>query len=836
MEYMTIQEAAEVWGISARRIQKLCGEGRLENAKKFGRQWAIPTNVERPFDARLKSGKYVKRPVCTDTCGKGTDIQMSINNKRSGIKPDDVLANINYTELAALIPNETYDFVDFFCGAGGMSYGFHKMAELTGRFRWAGAVDIDKHAIDTYERNYGHRPANINLGEEDIESIKTALDLNQNNDLILIGCAPCQGFSSHRKKDHRGPDSRNTLVGRFAEIAVAMQPKLIIMENVPDLLAKKHWHHYQAFKDTVEASGYHIAVKILNMADYGVPQARFRTVLLAAKDFVPTLPEPVFSPDQYRTVRDAIGYLPPLVAGEKDPFDPMHITSKHRKETVEILKQVPKNGGNRPQGVGPQCLDKVTGFYDVYGRLSWDKPAVTITARCRTPSCGRFAHPEQDRGLSVREAALLQGFPEDFYFEGPFDDKYKQIGNAVSPIFSTRLAGHVLTMLAGQNFGTEIEAINSPSFRSYSGMIAHSNKKRAADKKQIEKTFRVIDCFCGAGGLSFGFEKVGFQVVYAFDLDEKAIDTYKHNSKYHHGPAFVRDIYNVSKASIEKDLEQSLGEIDVVIGGPPCQGFSVQRRGDDSDPRNQLVLEYVRLLKEIKPKFFVMENVKGILSQRGAPYVRALFDTMTDAGYSIQQQKLTASDFGVPQDRTRVIIVGRRDDVGTIPFIYPEPDSGPPKTVRDAIADLMERDETTVPNHKADRLSGINLQRIQAIKEGEGRDSLPEELQLACQKKNSSHRHLDTYGRMSWDQPSPTITARFDSFSRGRFGHPMLDRTITLREGARLQSFPDDFEFLGSKVEIARQIGNAVPPVLAERIAEKVKDYLELGQGKDIDR
>lgn len=341
-----------------------------------------------------------------------------------------------------------------------------------------------------------------------------------------------------------------------------------------------------------------------------------------------------------------------------------------------------------------------------------------------------------------------------------------------------------------------------------------------------EKRYRIIDCFCGAGGLSLGFENTGFEVVYAFDIDKAAINTYQHNTQHHSGQAFVRDIYNVSKKSIEDDLGKSLGEIDVVIGGPPCQGFSVQHQGDDNDPRNQLVLEYVRLLKEIRPKFFVMENVGGILSKRGAPYIHALFDNLTAAGYYIQQRKLTASDYGVPQDRTRVIIVGELLECGLSMFTYPEPDVGPKVTVREAIGDLMDKDETTVPNHKADKLSAINLKRIQAITEGQGRDSLPEELQLECHKKNKSHRHLDTYGRMAWDQPSPTITARFDSFSRGRFGHPELDRTITLREGARLQTFPDSFEFLGTKVEVARQIGNAVPPVLAARIAEQIRDTL----------
>lgn len=342
------------------------------------------------------------------------------------------------------------------------------------------------------------------------------------------------------------------------------------------------------------------------------------------------------------------------------------------------------------------------------------------------------------------------------------------------------------------------------------------------------RKYKVIDCFCGAGGLSLGFEQAGFTVEYAFDLDESAIKTYQKNPSHHHGPSFVRDIYKVSKQSIETDLGHELGEIDVVIGGPPCQGFSVQRRGDNIDPRNQLVLEYVRLLKEIKPKFFIMENVGGILSVRGKPFVKALFENMEAAGYSILQKKLTASDFGVPQDRTRVIIVGELTNGEKTTFTYPTPIKGPKKTVRETILDLMDKDETTVPNHKADKLSAINLKRIQAISEGQGRDSLPEELQLECHKKNNGHRHLDTYGRMAWDQPSPTITARFDSFSRGRFGHPVLDRSITLREGARLQTFPDSFEFVGSKVEVARQIGNAVPPVLAKLVAEQVKRCLDI--------
>ena len=294
----------------------------------------------------------------------------------------------------------------------------------------------------------------------------------------------------------------------------------------------------------------------------------------------------------------------------------------------------------------------------------------------------------------------------------------------------------------------------------------------------MNNNLRTLDCFCGAGGLSIGFEKAGFDVIYAFDIDEASIKTYTHNPKYHHGQAFVRDIYKVTKRSIEEDLGHELGKIDVMIGGPPCQGFSVQRRGDDNDPRNNLILEYCRLIKEITPQFFVLENVGGLMSTRGKPYVKTLLDTLSAAGYAIQMKKVTASDFGVPQDRKRVIIVGELSVNGKGHFEYPTPLVAPKVTVREAIIDLMDKDENDVPNHKADKLSVINLKRIQAITEGEGQDSLPDELQLNCHKKNNGHRHLDTYGRMAWDKPSPTITARFDSFSRGRFGHPVLDRTI----------------------------------------------------------
>jgi DNA (cytosine-5)-methyltransferase 1 len=334
---------------------------------------------------------------------------------------------------------------------------------------------------------------------------------------------------------------------------------------------------------------------------------------------------------------------------------------------------------------------------------------------------------------------------------------------------------------------------------------------------------KVLDCFCGAGGLSLGFEMAGFKTLFAFDNDPTAIETYKRNFSH---KCSVEDITKISKKTIEEKLGSQISP-DIITGGPPCQGFSVQRRGKDCDKRNNLVLEYLRIIFDFRPKFFVMENVGGLLAPRGRE-VMLEFTQSCEGIYWLHIAKLHALDFGVPQDRRRVFIVGELSDERPNPrFSFPKSiKSEKSLTVRDAIEDLMDKTELEIPNHRADKLSLLNFRRISFLKEGQSRDSLPLDLQLKCHKENKNHRHLDVYGRLWWDKPAPTITARFDSFSRGRFGHPVLNRTITLREGARLQSFPDSFIFTGSKVEAARQIGNAVPPKLAFAVASEIKKYL----------
>jgi DNA (cytosine-5)-methyltransferase 1 len=378
------------------------------------------------------------------------------------------------------------DVVDLFSGCGGMSYGFRAIGDIVKSYRIVAAADIDEHANSTYFRNIGVRPMCVDLrhvaqSPDSIKQFGAKLPRSKGAPLVLVGCAPCQGFSSHRKKHwHRPVDDRNSLIASFARIAATLQPNVVIMENVPDLLSYKYWHFYEFLKSILEESGYTVRARIINSAGFGVPQERFRAIVIAMKRSFEMV-KPYLAPSKFRTVRDAIGSLPVVKPGVMDARDPMHQTTNHRHSTIATIKRVPKNGGNRPAGAGPKCLDRIRGFYDVYGRLFWDKPAITITGYSRNPASGRYVHPDQDRGLSIREAALLQGFPKKFVFDGPFDDKFMQIGNAVPPAFSAYLAGYLLSEMVGKHNQKQLsfeEDINQPLSNSFSSVIAGMKSKR----------------------------------------------------------------------------------------------------------------------------------------------------------------------------------------------------------------------------------------------------------------------------------------------------------------------------------------------------------------------
>lgn len=329
-----------------------------------------------------------------------------------------------------------------------------------------------------------------------------------------------------------------------------------------------------------------------------------------------------------------------------------------------------------------------------------------------------------------------------------------------------------------------------------------------------------IDCFSGAGGLSLGLKSAGFTPLAAFDMDPLSVATYNRNISQ---CAFVADVTQLSGTELMQRARVRPGDLDLLVGGPPCQGFSRQRRGPDSDSRNDLIFEFQRLVEELQPKSFLMENVSAITGGRGKAILSKLEMSLRSLGYELHRSVMDAAEHGVPQHRRRLFLVGFRQDI-LVNFAFPAP-GNTFATVRNAIGDLPPPSpELAELHHTPDNISALNRIRISHVPEGGGRNDIPVGLRLACHAVSTEVAgHRGVYGRLSWDKPSGTITTKCNSFTRGRFAHPTENRNITMREAARLQSFPDTFIFEGSKVHVAHQVGNAVPPLLGQHLGFSIK-------------
>lgn len=336
-----------------------------------------------------------------------------------------------------------------------------------------------------------------------------------------------------------------------------------------------------------------------------------------------------------------------------------------------------------------------------------------------------------------------------------------------------------------------------------------------------------VDMFCGAGGLSLGLRAAGFNCIGAFDVDVASTKTYRSNLGEHVELADARDVKGIDLA---ERLPSSKSELDLLAGGPPCQGFSKQKRGAHlGDPRNALVLEHLRIIQESSPRAFLMENVAMLAGVRGAHLVDR-FNALAD--YQLVGHFYLAADYGVAQTRQRFVLVGiRKDQPGS--FHIPAPTTPAWPTVGEALTGLPSPPQNgdphpIVPNHQASRMNKINQERFSYVPQGGGWKDIPFEKRLKCHQvaDTSKGGWPDVYGRLRNDGQAPTITGGFDSVSRGRYGHPFENRAITPREAARLQGFPDWFAFEGNRHEVRHQIGNAVPAPLAMAIGQAISDAL----------
>ena len=347
--------------------------------------------------------------------------------------------------------------------------------------------------------------------------------------------------------------------------------------------------------------------------------------------------------------------------------------------------------------------------------------------------------------------------------------------------------------------------------------------------------FKILDLFSGAGGFSVGLEKnKKFSTVVAVDFNEQALNTIKHNN-----PKIKTILGDITDYSVKNniiEISKKLG-VNFIIGGPPCQGFSMKGKKQGlKDPRNFLFIEYLNMVKAIMPEIFIIENVPAIINSSNGYFMNEIKEKFKELGYILNYDILNASHFGVPQNRKRAFIIGSK----TLKFDLPLGDKLSLVTVQDAISDLaylesgdishkrpyttnaesnyqkqLRSESHTLFNHSSTNHSKETLYKLSLIPEKGTKLNLPENLR-------TNQKFKTTWSRLHWDQLSPTIDTRFDTPSNGKNTHPTLNRAITPREAARIQSFPDSYEFIGGKSEICKQIGNAVPPLLASAVGESI--------------
>ena len=324
---------------------------------------------------------------------------------------------------------------DFFAGCGGASCGFR-----TAGMKISFALDHDADARESFQANIPDaRFEFADIRNASVETVRRRMESERPDPVLFSGCAPCQPFTKQNtKRPKPDQDDRVPLLAHFARLVEGCRPDVVFVENVPGL--QKLDADSQPFGDflrRLDASDYEVDYRPIRLARYGIPQSRRRLVLLGSRHGAIRLPDETHGPDapneRYATVRDWISHLPPIRAGEAHDEIPNHRAANLSARNLERVRATPEGGGHQdwPDHLKLECHKGFSGYSDVYGRMSWDAPASGLTTRCTSYSNGRFGHPEQDRAISIREAACLQTFPDDFVFKGSMASMARQIGNAV---------------------------------------------------------------------------------------------------------------------------------------------------------------------------------------------------------------------------------------------------------------------------------------------------------------------------------------------------------------------------------------------------------------------
>ena len=338
---------------------------------------------------------------------------------------------------------------DFFCGAGGLTRGL-----LDAGIEVIAGFDCDEGCRSSYEHNNpGVRFVQADIGKVGLADLNLEHRPGRYDEVLFAACAPCQPFSPQRKGN--GPHHDATLLGEFGRLVEAVLPGYVLVENVPGIARAPV---FDTFLKMLDKNDYKLVCSVLNAKHYGVPQNRRRQVLLASRYRQPLPFEPKYGDNlrPFRTVRQAISHFPAIRAGERHPEVPNHVAASITELNLERLRLTPHDGGDRrswPERLRLEChRGDYRGHTDVYGRMRWDSPSPTLTGRCNSISNGRYGHPEQDRAISLREAAALQSFPDGYLFFGGNNVIARQIGNAVPVRLAEQIGKHILQM---QSLGLE---------------------------------------------------------------------------------------------------------------------------------------------------------------------------------------------------------------------------------------------------------------------------------------------------------------------------------------------------------------------------------------------
>jgi DNA (cytosine-5)-methyltransferase 1 len=779
-----------------RQIRAAAGLSQEGLAKKLGVSF---TSVNRWESGRTRPGLTVVR---------------KLQRLAARLSPSDTIT------LPKTPRRPTYCAYAFFAGGGGLHLGFE-----CDDIEILLATDIAVASEATHKANWPTLPF-LRKDIRRIEADELVTMAGGRRPDIVFGGPPCQGFST--LGDKLSADPKNDLFEAYARLVGELAPQTVILENVKAMTTMYGGRHAENAVRSFQRLGYTVYLEILNAADYGVPQIRERAIFIATKKASPfQFPSATHGDEKPLRPYEVVGdWIMDLAKPRADA--PNHLILDHSATVIERYRRIPEGGRLPPPSQLPKSIRRKN-FGNTYKRLSRKRPSLTMV-----PGNNAFpVHPTLNRSLTPREAARLQTFPDTHIFIGSRREQCILVGNAVPVKLAEAIRVELLRHLRGNTAASEgalpkVMACNDSDAAKGVGGTLQLGKVHELPSRE-----GFVDLFSGAGGFTLGFARAGWRPLLSVDCNKHVRDT--HASAFPAVPFLLGDLSNTRVLdAIETQIDgQPVG---IVVGGPPCQGFSifgkrrfVNTRGykPATDPRNKLVFAFLDTVRRLKPRWFVMENVKGFTSLDGGMFLQSVLEAFAAIGYGTAEARvLNAADYGVPQLRERLLIIGNRTG-HIIPwpkrkfFDSPEDWQRPYRTVGEVITDLARDDAgDRVTCHHPMKHKPLLVERYTYIPEG-GRlnvAELPDRLRRGYRTdevKNYSH----VFRRLDRNRPSFTMVPGHNAFPI----HPWLHRALTVREAARIQTFPDEIEFKGPRQEQCIQVGNAFPPMLAEVIANNIR-------------